>query len=70
MLHLNYRRLANEKKVGVVDALVRMGRRRAILHSLLAGAVGYLLRSRYHLVDLRSDWSCSCHWCSHCYMTW
>ena len=70
MLHLNCRRVANGKKVGVVEGLVLMGRRLEILHSLLPGAVGYLLGSRYHLVDLRSGWSCSCHWCSHCYMTW
>ena len=70
MLHLSYRHLANGKRAGVVELRVLMGRRHGILHSLLADAVGHLLKNGYPRVDLHSGWSYKCHWCSRCYMTW
>lgn len=70
---LNYRRLAVERRVEVVELRFLLGpreRRHKMLHNLLHDVVGCLLRSRYPLVNLHSDWSCSCHWCSRCYMTY
>lgn len=73
IFRLNYQRLAFEMRVEVVELRVLLGRRERhhrSLHNLLPGVVGYLLPSHYPLVNLHSDWSCSCHWCSRCYMTW
>lgn len=70
---LSCQRLAVERRVEVVERRVLLGpreRRHRSLHNLLRGVVGYLLPSRYPLANLHSDWSCSCHWCSRCYMTW
>lgn len=64
MLQLDYRGLAVERRVEMVERRVLVGPLEAhhrILRNLLHGVVGYLLTSRYLLVDLHSGWSCSCH---------
>lgn len=73
ILRLHYQCLAVERRVEVVELRVRPGlteHHRRILRNLRHVAVGCLLMRRYPLVNLRSDWSCSCRWCSHCYTTY
>ena len=73
ILRLNCQRLAVEMRVEVIVIRVLSGPTRhcqRTLHNLLRGVVGCLLTNRCHLVNLHSDWFCSCHWCSRCYMTY